>query len=89
MYPYAGPGGRNYLKQAETLQDIALSGVKLEEGARLHFYCGDADDEGKPDDLLFDGIAYFDSEKRQWYVIVEESSCCHALDSGDSTNYDK
>jgi hypothetical protein len=55
----------------------------------LSFYCEDADDAGKPDDLLFDGIVHFDSEKQRWYVIVEESSYRHASDLHDSTGYYK
>src|SRR5262249_43146564 len=43
LYPYAGPGGRNYLKQIGTIQEIAATGIKLEEGALLSFYCDDAD----------------------------------------------
>jgi hypothetical protein len=89
LYPYAGPGGRNYLKEIGTLQDIALNDIRLEEGVRLSFYCEDADDAGKPDDLLFEGTVHFDSEKQQWYVIVEESSYRHASDLHDSTGYYK
>lgn len=89
LYPYAGPKGRNYLKDIGTLQDIELNDIKLEEGARLSFYCEDADDKGKPDDLLFEGTAHFDAEKQQWYVIVDENSYRHASDLHDSTGYYK
>lgn len=80
LYPYAGPGGRNYLRQIGTTQDLMLNDVKLEEGLRLKFYCDDADDEGTPDDLLFDGTVHFDSEKKQWYVVVDENSYRHESD---------
>ena len=54
-----------------------LNEVKLEEGLRVDFYCDDADDEGKPDDLLFEGTIHFDPEKKQWYAIIDESSYRH------------
>lgn len=74
LYPYAGPGGRNYIKQLGTLEDIKKAGISLEDGLVLHFYCGDADDSGKPDDLYFDGTVHFDSETQGWYVMVDEKS---------------
>jgi hypothetical protein len=80
LYPYAGPGGRNYFKQIGTTQDVMLNDVKLEEGLRLGFYCDDADDEGRPDDLLFEGTVHFDSENRQWYAIIDENSYRHESD---------
>jgi hypothetical protein len=80
LYPYAGAGGRNYIKQIGTTQDVAFEDIKLEEGMHLGFYCEDADDDGKPDDLLFDGTVHFDREKQQWYVVVDEESYRHASD---------
>lgn len=80
LYPYAGPGGRNYLKQIGTAQDVMLNDIKLVEGLRLSFYCEDADDEGRPDDLLFEGSVHFDSEKNQWYAIIDANSYRHASD---------
>lgn len=74
LYPDAGPHGRNYINQIGTKQDIEFNDVKLEEGVRLSFYCGDADDAGKPDDLVFEGVVHFDAEKQRWYVIVDEST---------------
>jgi hypothetical protein len=80
LYPYAGPGGKNYLKQIGTRQDLMLSETKLEDGKRLSFYCDDADDSGTPDNLLFEGVVHFDSEREQWYVIVDEKSYRHESD---------
>jgi hypothetical protein len=83
LYPYAGVGGRNYLKDIGTFEDFKQSGMSLKEGLRLEFYCGDADDTGKPDDLIFDGTVYYDTEKQKWYVIVDENSYRHASDLHD------
>lgn len=80
LYPYAGPGGRNYLKQIGTTQDIMLNDIRLEENLRLSFYCEDADDEGKPDELLFEGTVHFDSDRNQWYAVIDENSYRHASD---------
>jgi hypothetical protein len=80
LYPYAGPGGRNYFKQIGTKQDVILNDIKLEEGLRLGFYCDDADNEGRPDNLLFEGTVHFDSDKGQWYAIIDENSYQHESD---------
>lgn len=84
LYPYAGPGGRNYIKQIGTKQDIDFNDIKLKEGMRLSFYCGDADDEGKSDDLFFEGVIHFDTEKKEWYVLIDEDSYRHASDRRNS-----
>jgi|SRR5208282_6759199 len=84
LYPYAGPGGRNYFKQIGTTQDIMLDEVKLCEGLRLGFYCEDQDDEGMPDELIFDGTVHFDHEKGQWYAIIDENSYRHASEQRNS-----
>ena len=80
LYPYAGPGGRNYFKQIGTTQDVMLNDIKLEEGLRLSFYCEDADDSGRPDELLFEGTVHFDTDKKQWYAVIDENSYRHASD---------
>ena len=87
LYPYAGPGGRNYLKQIGTIEDLALNDLQLKQGTRLSFYCEDADEMGNSDDLLFEGTVHFDPEKQQWYALVDESSYRHASDLHDSTGY--
>jgi hypothetical protein len=78
LYPYAGPGGRNYIKQLGTKQDIEKLNISLKEGLKLAFYCDDADDNGNPDNLYFDGTVYFDSETKSWYVVIDEDSYRHA-----------
>lgn len=80
LYPYAGPGGRNYFKQIGTTQDVMLNGIKLEEGLSLSFYCEDSDGEGRPNELLFEGTVHCDSEKAEWYVIIDEKTYRHVSD---------
>jgi hypothetical protein len=38
LYPYAGPGGRNHVKQKGTLDDIARLELSLKEGLILSFH---------------------------------------------------
>lgn len=33
-----------------------------------------------PDELLFEGTVHFDTEKGQWYAIIDENSYRHASD---------
>jgi hypothetical protein len=82
LYPYAGPGGRNYLKQIGTLRDIELNSIELKEGIRLPFYCDDADDHG-PNDLIFEGTMHYDDAEKRWYTIIDESSYGHVNDGKD------
>ncbi|MFZ1085682.1 MAG: hypothetical protein WAN35_12015 [Terracidiphilus sp.] len=82
LYPYAGPGGRNYVKQLGTLQDIEKLHITFEENLVLHFYCDDADDSGKTDDLIFEGTAHFDLDRRSWYILIDEDSYRHTSMAG-------
>jgi len=53
----------------------------LQAAARqLSFYCDDANDAGRPDELLFEGAIHFDAAKDQWYVVIDENSYRHASD---------
>jgi hypothetical protein len=80
LYPYAGPGGRNYFKQIGTTEDVILNDIKLEEGLRMKFYCEDADDDGSEDDLIFEGTVHFDPQREQWFAIVDEETYRHSSD---------
>jgi hypothetical protein len=77
LYPYAGPGGRNYIKQDGTLADLRRYGVELVEGLVLDFYSDDADDDGRRDDLVFKGSVHHDAASGQWFVLVDEASYHH------------
>ena len=54
----------------------------------MSFYCEDADDEGKPDELLFEGTVHFDPDKKEWYTIIDENSYRHASDIRSSSASD-
>lgn len=57
-----------------------LNDIKLEEGLRLSFYCEDADDDGRSDELLFEGTVHFDAHKSEWYAIIDEDTYRHVSD---------
>lgn len=84
MYPYAGPGGRNYVRQLGTFEDLKRLGIELREGLRLKFWNGDADEGGRRDDLYFEGVVHFDSDTKEWYVVVDEDSYCHQSQTHDN-----
>ena len=54
-----------------TLQDLQRHGIQLREGLRLTFYTDDADHQGRPDDLLVDGVVQFDAAERCWVAAVD------------------
>jgi hypothetical protein len=61
-----------------TLEDLQRQGVELTEGLRLTFRTDDADDEGRPDDLLVDGIVHYHEEQRCWVAEVDWHHLRHA-----------
>lgn len=71
LYQHAGPDGRNYLEKIGTLDDSARTGLKLEEGLTVHFYRPEGPGENY---LLFEGTVHFDSEKGQWYAMIDQKS---------------
>ena len=77
LYPYAGPRGKNYINQKGTIDDICKLGINLKDGLMLHFYCDDGDDQGKRDDLIFEGRVYYDRTKKEWYVYIDSSTYRH------------
>lgn len=72
--------GRLILTCAGTLQDLAQHGIELRDGMVLTFYSDDADDEGKPDDLIVEGSVQYDSEARHWTAKIDWEAIKHASD---------
>ena len=71
------PNVRNYLTQIGTRKDLERTGLALKEGLRVKFYSDDAADDGTPDDLLFEGTAHYDSDKKAWYALLDPDSFHH------------
>jgi hypothetical protein len=63
-----------------TRDDLVRQGVELKEGLTLTFYMDDADDEGRPDEILTQGTVHFDEQSRSWVAAVDWSNVWHASD---------
>jgi hypothetical protein len=63
---------------AGTTADLARQGIQLKEGLVLTFYMDDADDEGRPDELLADGVVRYDENERGWVAQIDWSAVRHA-----------
>jgi len=61
-----------------TLADLERFGIQLHNGLHLTFYMDDADDAGRPDDLLIDGVVQFNSSERCWVAAVDWAKIRHA-----------
>jgi len=55
-----------------TYEDVKHAGIKFQEGMKLCFYNEDADDYGRADDLLFDGVIHF-SPGKGWGAVIGAS----------------
>jgi hypothetical protein len=61
-----------------TRRDLARLGLELEEGLALTLYTDDADDDGRSDDLLVDGVVRFHQGEQCWTAEVDWNSLRHA-----------
>ncbi len=82
IYLYPGSSNTREYQSPFTIgtwEDLKALGIVPEEGMRLAFYDDDADDDGKPDDLIFEGIAHFEPSKG-WIAIIDASTLRHESD---------
>ncbi len=63
---------------AGTVTDLARQGVELREGLVLRFYMDDADEQGRPDELLAEGVVHYDEGGRGWVAQVDWTAVRHA-----------
>ena len=63
---------------AGTLEDLARQKIALQEGLVLTLYMDDADDEGRPDELLTEGTVRLNKDKGCWVAAVDWSALRHA-----------
>ena len=68
------------LTTAGTFEDLARNNIQLREGLKLTFYMDDADEQGRPDDLLADGTVQFNQEQECWVAAIDWSDLRHASD---------
>jgi hypothetical protein len=83
LHPQADPNSKNYLNQLGTLQEIRFMGLQLMEGMVVSFYQRDTESHHNENYLLFEGTVHFDSEKAQWYAVIDQESCWHEFPSSD------
>jgi hypothetical protein len=63
-----------------TLADLRKHQIELREGLRLGVFGDDADDEGRPDNLLVDGTVRFDEGAGRWVLEIDWSAIRHESD---------
>jgi hypothetical protein len=61
-----------------TRRDLTRFGLELSDGLALRMWTDDADDEGQPDPLLFEGTARWDAKEDCWMADVDWEAVRHA-----------
>ncbi len=69
--------GRLLLSARGTVADLERDGVRLQDGLVLEVYGDDADDDGKPDDLVATGIVRRDEQIGRWVLELDRSTLTH------------
>jgi len=65
---------------AGTRRDLERQKIELREGMALTLYTDDADDQGRPDELVADGVAHFNEEENCWVAAIDWQAIRHASD---------
>jgi hypothetical protein len=80
LYPGMGEGSRHYLETVGTIQDLAKTGLVLQEGKTVGFYDLDGSAKREHDNLLFEGTVHYDHDINKWYAIINWKSFRHESD---------
>jgi hypothetical protein len=73
--------GRLRLNCVGTTKDLARKNVVLQPGTILTLYSDDADEEGRPDDLLVTGVVEYSEGEQCWVARVDWRAIRHASPS--------
>jgi hypothetical protein len=65
---------------AGTRQDLERYGIELHEGCVLTFYMDDADEEGRPDEILAEGTLRYNSQEQCWVAEIDWTGLRHSSD---------
>ena len=65
---------------AGTWEDLEQQHIHLQPGSVLTFYMDDADDEGRPDELLADGTVRYSEVEQCWVAEIDWNALRHASD---------
>ncbi len=60
-----------------TVGDLERQGIELQEGLCLRAYSDDLDADGKPDNLVVDGVVHFDEQHQRWVLEIDWSAIQH------------
>jgi hypothetical protein len=65
---------------AGTREDLQRLKIDLKDGLVLTFYTDDADDNGRPDEMLVEGIVRYNAADLCWVAEVDWRAIRHASD---------
>lgn len=68
------------LDRAGTIAALSEMELQLAEGLPLTLYMDDADDEGRSDRLLAEGIVHFNREEGCWVAAIDWDAIRHESD---------
>jgi hypothetical protein len=72
--------GRLRLVCIGTINDLARHGIVLADGMALSVYSDDANEQGRRDDLLAEGIVHRSDPGDEWVLLVDPKSVRHESD---------
>ena len=81
-----GEGQPHYLDRIGTVDDMARSGLVLNEGMIVTFYDYDASEKAADDKLLFDGTVHYEAAQQKWYALIDWTSFRHESDEASSAS---
>lgn len=76
--------GRILLTSRGTLNDLKAQHISLREGLELSVYSDDTGDDGKPDNLLAEGIVYH--ARNQWVLDLGARGVYHESEAGRNSS---
>ena len=79
----ADPQGRLRLNCVGTQEDLASQRIELRDGLILTLYSDDADEAGRQDDLMVNGVVSFSNEEQIWVATIDWAAICHASSRSD------
>lgn len=72
--------GRVRLNCVGTLEDLSRQQVQLRDGLALALFSDDLYDQGRPDELLVDGVVSFSEQEHCWVAVIDWDAIRHASD---------
>jgi hypothetical protein len=66
---------------AGTRDDLERLKIELKDGLTLTFYTDDEDDDGRPAEMLVDGVIRYNAAERCWVADVDWRAVRHASDT--------